>query len=409
MPQPLINITRKHALVFAGFLVMYEFLTYIANDMVMPVMINVVHSLNASEIYIASSLSLYVLGGASLQLFLGPISDRFGRRPIMLFGAVFFVVCTTLIAFSQNINQFLLFRFFEGMGLCFISVIGYAVIQEIFSEMDAVRLIAILTNVAVIAPLLGPLLGAYLSGFMSWHSIFIGVASFALIATWGLWRYMPETIGTIKNDGVQIKRVDLSLLTIYNNYKTLFTDSSFMLGAIGFGFLGISCLAWIGLSPTILVKDAKLSVVGYALWQLPVFGSFILANIFLIKFTYKYELKKLAIIGSSIAFIGLIILLILPLIFGNNYLYMMPGIIIYFFGFGFSASPMYRLILYATNVSKGTASALLSMTYMVIQGLGTEGANLVYINHNISHYRTYCALTGITFILIMYINKKFRG
>lgn len=409
MPQPIINITRKQALIFAGFLVMYEFLTYISNDMVMPVMIQVVHSLNASEVYIPTSLSLYVLGGASLQLILGPLSDRFGRRPVMLIGTVFFVLCTALIAFSQNIHHFLWIRFFEGMGLCFISVIGYAVIQEIFSEMDAVRLVAIMTNVAVIAPLLGPLLGAYLSTFMTWNMIFIIIALFALVSTWGLWKFMPETVGQVKKDGVEIQRMNLSVSSIYTNYKHLFTNREFMFGSISFGFLGIGCLAWIGLSPIILVKDAHLTVVEYAAWQVPVFGAFILANIVLIKLTYKLELEKIAAIGCGIAFIGLLILLTLPLIFGNNYLLIMPGIIIYFFGFGFSASPMYRMILFKTQVTKGTASALLSMTYMTVQGLGVEGANLVYRLHSNTYFGAYCAFTGFVFILIIFANKKLRG
>ena len=76
MSQPLINITKKQAIVFALFLVLYEFLVYIANDMIMPAMIHVVKSFNASNIYIASSLSLYVLGGASLQILLGPVSVK---------------------------------------------------------------------------------------------------------------------------------------------------------------------------------------------------------------------------------------------------------------------------------------------------------------------------------------------
>lgn len=409
MPQPIINIARKQALIFAGFLVMYEFLTYIANDMIMPVMIQVVHSLNASEMHIPSSLSLYVLGGASLQLILGPISDRFGRRPVMLLGTLFFALCTALIAFSQNIQQFLWIRFFEGMGLCFISVIGYAVIQEIFTEMDAVRMVAIMTNVAVIAPLLGPLLGAYLSTFMSWNYIFIIIALFALISTWGLWKFMPETVGQVKKDGVQIKRINLSMRTIYRNYKRLFINREFMFGSIAFGFLGIGCMAWIGLSPIILVKDAHLTVVEYAAWQVPVFCAFILANIVLIKLTYKFQLQKIAAIGCGIAFVGLLTLLSLPLIFGDNYLLIMPGIIIYFFGFGFSASPMYRMILFKTKVSKGTASALLSMTYMTVQGLGVEGANLVYRLHNNTYFGVYCAFTGVVFILIVFANKIFRS
>ncbi|HVT63039.1 MAG TPA: multidrug transporter MdfA, partial [Legionellaceae bacterium] len=75
MIQPLINITRKQALLFAVFLVLYEFLTYIANDMIMPGMLSVVHTFQADESNVATSLTAYVLGGASLQLFLGPLSD----------------------------------------------------------------------------------------------------------------------------------------------------------------------------------------------------------------------------------------------------------------------------------------------------------------------------------------------
>ncbi len=409
MRQPLINISRKQAMIFAVFLVMYEFLTYIANDLVMPGMIQVVKSFNVSDIYIASSLSLYIIGGASLQWILGPVSDRFGRRPVMLFGAIFFTFCTALIAFSQTIHQFLIIRFFEGMGLCFISVIGYAVIQEIFAELEAVRLVAIMTNVSVTAPLLGPLMGAYITTFFSWQYIFFSIAFLSIIATFGLFKYMPESVGQVKSNGITIERVDLSIKNFYTNYKKLFMDSGFMLGSIAFGFLGITCVAWIGISPTILVTEAKLSLIGYAIWQIPIFSSFILANIILIKLTYKVPLKTLSSIGLGIAFVGLILIFILPLIFGNYYLWLMPGMIVYFFGFGFSASPLYRLILYTTNVSKGTASALLSMTYMIIQGIGVEGANIVFKTHNNMYFGSYCAILGIIFILIMFYNKKLKG
>ena len=67
MPQPLIHITRKSAFIFAGFLVLYEFLTYVANDMIMPGMVPVVRAFHAPESAIATSFTAYVLGGASLQ------------------------------------------------------------------------------------------------------------------------------------------------------------------------------------------------------------------------------------------------------------------------------------------------------------------------------------------------------
>lgn len=114
MSQPLIHISRKQAFLFAGFLVLYEFLTYIANDMIMPGMLHVVQAFHSDESAVATSLTAYVLGGASLQIFLGPLSDRFGRRPVMLTGAILFALLTLLIAASQSIEQFLVARFLRG-------------------------------------------------------------------------------------------------------------------------------------------------------------------------------------------------------------------------------------------------------------------------------------------------------
>ena len=201
MSEPLLPITYRQAVLFACFLVFYEFLTYIANDMIMPAMIDVVKSFNSPESTIATSLTMYILGGASLQLVLGPVSDAFGRRPSMLLGACLFFLFTLLIASSNSMNQFLIARFFQGMGLCFIGVIGYATIQELFAEMDAIRIIAIMANAAILAPLLGPLMGALVIHYTSWRWIFIMIAIGALIALWGLWRYMPEPIGQVKRDG----------------------------------------------------------------------------------------------------------------------------------------------------------------------------------------------------------------
>ena len=401
MAQPLINITRKQALVFAAFLVLYEFLTYIANDMIMPGMIKVIESFHGPESAVATSLTAYMLGGASLQLFLGPISDRYGRRPVMLAGALFFFICTLLIASSNSIDQFLIARFFQGMGLCFIGVIGYATLQEIFAEMDAIRLIAIMANVSITAPLLGPLLGAIFIHFFSWRFIFIIISLFALVALWGLWRFMPEPVGQTKSDGEKIKRVSLSPRVIAANYKNLMVNSPFMLGSIALGLMGLPCLAWIALAPVILIADAKLSVIQYGLWQIPVFGASIIGNWYLQKLTHRYPVEKILLIGSIILGLGLVITFILPLLFGNYFVWLMPGLIIYFFALGIAGAPMNRLILFSTPVSKGTTSALMSMISMCVQAIGIEIANYLYSYHNNNVFGFYCSLIGLVYFILL--------
>lgn len=401
MPEPLISISRRQAMVFACFLVLYEFLTYIANDMIMPGMIDVVKSFNAPESTVATSLTVYILGGASLQLILGPLSDSYGRRPLMLLGACLFFVFTLLIACSNSMNQFLTARFFQGTGLCFIGVIGYATIQEIFEEMDAIRLIAIMANAAILAPLLGPLLGAIIIHYTSWRFIFIMIAFGALLAFWGLWRFMPEPIGQLKKNGQLVPKASFSAKAIFKNYKALCTNITFCFSALAAGIIGIPCIAWIALAPVIMIAEAKLTVIQYGLWQLPIFGATILGNWFLHRLTYKYEIKKIIYLGCIILSVGIILTALLPYLYGNNYQYLLPGIIIYFFALSVINAPLNRFCLFITSISRGTTSALLSLSVMIIGAIGIEMANRFYQHHNNLHFGLYCNVIGALFLLFI--------
>jgi MFS transporter, DHA1 family, multidrug/chloramphenicol efflux transport protein len=407
MLQPLIHISKKHALFFAAFLVLYEFLTYIANDMIMPGMIKVVHSFNAPESVVANSLTAYVLGGASLQLLLGPLSDRFGRRPIMLIGVSLFFLCTIFIACSYSIEQFITARFFQGMGLCFIGVIGYATLQEIFAEVDAVKLIAIMANVSVLAPLLGPLLGSVFIHFFNWRWIYVWIAALTLIALVGLWRYMPESVGQIKRDGSKIKRISFSMSEIFGSYKQLITNRQFFFGSLAIGVLTAPCLSWIALSPVILIAKSKLTVIGYALWQLPVFGASILGNWLLHHLSGKLSMKKILWIGSLISSISLATIFFLPLVTNSHFTLLMPGLIGYFLGLGMTSAPLERLILFSTPVTKGITSALMTMILMLIVGLGIEGGNLVYSSHENLYFALYCAIIGVLYMMILFLAFSF--
>jgi DHA1 family multidrug/chloramphenicol efflux transport protein-like MFS transporter len=82
---------RRNLILFAVFFIIYEFNAYISNDMIMPGMIKVVTEFNSPVENIAKSLSLFIIGGSSLQIFLGPLCDRYGKRNILLIGNVFFL------------------------------------------------------------------------------------------------------------------------------------------------------------------------------------------------------------------------------------------------------------------------------------------------------------------------------
>src|SRR6185312_6058964 len=181
---------RKKLLYFSMFFLLYELTIYLANDMIMPGMLQVVSHFNASKNTIVLSLSLYVLGGSLLQIFLGPIADRVGKRKVLLSGNLLFLAATFCIPFTTSMDQFLTARFFQGMGTCFI-FIGYAMVHELFDDAEAVKLTTILSNAGIFAPLIGPVVGSAIVSQLHWKYVFIVSLLSGAIAFAGLFRFMP--------------------------------------------------------------------------------------------------------------------------------------------------------------------------------------------------------------------------
>src|SRR5574343_328533 len=155
-------------------------------------MLAITQEFSVSATWAPSSMSFYLLGGGSVAWLLGPLSDRLGRRRVLLTGVLFFSVCCLLILLTQNIQQFLAMRFLQGIGLTVISAVGYAAIQESFAERDAIKVMALMANISLLAPLLGPVLGAFLIDYVSWHWGFVAIALLALLSWVGLKKQMPS-------------------------------------------------------------------------------------------------------------------------------------------------------------------------------------------------------------------------
>ena len=107
--------------------------------------------------------------------------------------------------------------------------------------------------------------------------------------------------------------------------------------------------------------------------------------------------------GSYIAGISLPFVSIVPFFMGDSFVWLLPGLMVYFFGAGIVGAPWGRFILFSTEVSKGTASALMSMISMCIQAMGIELANRLYItSHNNQLFGIYCTLVAIAYFIILY-------
>lgn len=122
------------ALFFPAALILYDFSAYLTTDLIQPGILHVVRDFNADVALAPASVSLYMAGGMALQWLLGPLSDRIGRRPVLLTGALIFTLACLATLFTTSMTQFLITRFVQGTSICFIATVGYVTVQEAFEE-----------------------------------------------------------------------------------------------------------------------------------------------------------------------------------------------------------------------------------------------------------------------------------
>jgi len=139
------------------------------------------------------TLTLYLLSLATAQLLLGPLSDRFGRRPVVLAGLTLSVVASLAAIAAASIHALIAARIVQAIGASTGIVIGRAIIRDLYARERAAAMIGLVTTAMVIAPMISPLIGGILDTAFGWEAIFLFIAAFsgAVLAWAGL--VLPET------------------------------------------------------------------------------------------------------------------------------------------------------------------------------------------------------------------------
>jgi DHA1 family multidrug/chloramphenicol efflux transport protein-like MFS transporter len=362
-------------------LVLFEFSVYIGNDLVQPAMLAITKEFGVSSAWAPSSMSFYLLGGACVAAILGPLSDRLGRKKVLLGGVAFFTLCCLLILLTNSIESFLTLRFLQGFGLSVISAVGYAAIQETFEERDAIKVMALMANISLLAPLIGPVVGAFLIDHVSWHWGFIGIAFLAFLSGFGLKAKMPSTKQSIPKQPFSY---------IWDDFKQVFKNKRFLSLTLGLPMVAMPLMLWIALSPVMLVEELGLSSMQYGLAQFPVLGGLILGNIVLLKIIDRLALGRTVLLGLPIMLLGTAIVVV-GVMLPQYFIYcVIIGMTMVSFGEGISFSVLYRFALMSSEVSKGTVAAAVSVLMMFSFFVVIELIRMLYEQFHILAYGFSC-------------------
>jgi DHA1 family bicyclomycin/chloramphenicol resistance-like MFS transporter len=222
---------------FSGTLAMHIFV---------PALPEAARDLGSSVGGMQMTMSVYILGLAFGQLVYGPLSDRFGRRPMLMAGLGLYTVAGLAAAFVPDVQTLIVARLLQALGGCAGMVIGRAILRDTALPQEAARRMAVMNLMVAVGPGAAPLMGSALAASLGWRSIFFGLAALGVVnVLFALW-LLPET----RAGGAKPAVGNLA-----RNYGRLLVSPAFLGYAIGGGCATTSMYAFISASPFIFVRQ----------------------------------------------------------------------------------------------------------------------------------------------------------
>ncbi len=158
----------------------------------------------ATAAAIQLTLSLFVIGFGVAQLFTGPLSDRHGRRPVILGGFALYCVAAALCAIAPSLEILIAARLAQAIGCCTVIVVARAIVRDVYTSSDGARVFARAGAMMSVVPIIGPIVGSYLQTSVGWRGIFFFQAGVALILFISTWCHLTETNKHVTLDATRL-------------------------------------------------------------------------------------------------------------------------------------------------------------------------------------------------------------
>jgi DHA1 family bicyclomycin/chloramphenicol resistance-like MFS transporter len=308
--------------------------------------------LNAPTSQVQLTISAYLVGFACAQVFYGPLSDRHGRRPVLLAALGIYLVATLACALAPSIETLIAARFMQAVGGSGASVLARTVVRDMYEGSRVGRELARMASIMALAPLVAPLIGGVLQTGFGWRSNFVLLFGYGIAAWAMVWFLLPETLRQRAPEPVTVG-------STLRSYRRFLADRGFVV------HLGIAtcCLcglfAWVSSGAFVLQDIYGLSALMFGVAFAVGSSGYMIGTVIAARFVLHWGSGRTMGLGAlSMAFGGLVMVLLLALTpYGAIGIIVAIGL--YMMGMGMSLAQAQAGALLPFPDRAGAASSLL--------------------------------------------------
>jgi DHA1 family bicyclomycin/chloramphenicol resistance-like MFS transporter len=319
------------------------------------------------------TMSLNVAAFALGQLLLGPLSDRVGRRPVLVVALAAFVLTAVASALAPTIDSLIAARTLMGLAACAEAALGYAIINDLYDEQDSARVLAAYGMAIAITPALGPIIGGYVHIWFGWRANFVLLAALAGLVTALIARFLPETLAARDLHALAPRR-------FVGGYGSLLANRAFMGPTLASGLPMAGLFAFITEGPFLMIDRLGVATEDYGLYYAFMIGAFFLSSLTANRLLRRVAVDALLRTGLAIqaAAGAALVAVVAAGLLSSWALILVVSVAIFGLGWVMATAPV-RAFAAARGRGGGQAAAMLGFLQMAG---GALGAQLVSLFHD---------------------------
>ncbi len=247
--------------------------------------------------HVQLTMSIFIGGFALSQLVLGPLSDRYGRRPVLLAGIALYLLASLASLAARSIETLILARLAQSFGACAGPVLSRAIVRDAYPKDEAARTLALMASVFTIAPAVAPIFGGWLHTLFDWRANFVVMSVFGVVSFFGVWKWLVET-------NLHPDHHALKLGRMFGTYALLVCHRAFLGYTLTVSFVFAGMFSFVSVGSFVLIDVLGVKAQHFGFCFALVISGLLAGNLATARLGHRFGMRRMIGAGVVVALIS---------------------------------------------------------------------------------------------------------